>query len=947
MEWSSSTEGRIYCFGECRFIPDRQLLLYRDVPIRVGSRALDLLYALVRRPGDLVRKDELIRFAWPNTFVHEANLKVNIAALRRALPRDQPDTNYIATVPGRGYRFVAPVRVLGQSVEAVLTDAAIGVTGDLPVVSALIGRDEVTVEIVDTLAETRLLTIVGPAGVGKTSIAIATARQVGERLKDGVCFVDLAAIEDPHLVTPAIALALGLDSNLVNVLAGLVETLRDQDMLLVLDNCEHVLSVAAAVADHLNHALPGLLIVATSREPLRCRWESVYRLAPLRCPSEGSEAEIAAAMSFPAVELLVRRAEVHGYRLSEADLPVLAAISRRLDGIALAIELAAPRLSIDGPAALLGLLEHSFEPLASQGDAATPRHMTLMATLDWSYRLLPRHEARLLRHLSVFSGTFVLEDVAGVCGHLGAVEDVAAWLESVAAKSLLSISYQTGRRRYRLLDSTRSFAGARLRSNGEQQTAMTAFARYLLVLFEQAEIEWNWRTREDWTARYGHWGIDLRRAIDWSFGEGNDVELGVRVTAAAIPLWGELSSIFEIRTRVGKALDALDSLPGFRPMLRMKLVAAHAQNVNFSGNLGSEMQRAWQEALRLADELGEVEYRLRTTIGWIGAKTFAGRHREVVSMIADLRSIIDAESEHSAAPDITRLELINRFYCGEIESAVAGLKLLAREHATVANRSRTSRFQLDRFVGIRSYLAPMLWVIGEHHQAFSVSQEGVAAAAMIDHNISYMHSLAIGAIPVSLWSGLFESAQNQVRILAAQIAFCQVDTWPPFVRFYEATIDAAGHDADAIDRMCDGIDEFRARDLRIHFPIHLAMLAQAALSHGRIDAARAAVEEALDYTKDRGERWCIAELLRLLGMLRWREGDMLKAQEALREAVKVARQYGALSFELRAATNLAELGLQTGRRDGAMARLAAVYQRFDSSFQSADVVAARRLLESL
>jgi len=943
MGWSDSTDGRIFCFGECRFIPDRQLLLHRGVPIHVGARALDLLHALVRRPGDLVGKDELIRFAWPNIFVHEANLKVNIAALRRALPRGQPDLNYIATVPGRGYRFVAPVRVLGPPVEAVLPDAV----RELPVVPVLIGRDEITAEIVDTLAETRLLTIVGPAGVGKTSIAIATARHVRERLKDGVCFVDLAAIEDPHLVAPAIAIALGLDSNLVNVLAGLVETLRDRDMLLVLDNCEHVLSVTAAVADHLNHALPRLLIVATSREPLRCRRESAYRLAPLRCPSEGSEADTAAAMSFPAVELLVRRAEIHGYRMNQTDLPVLAAISRRLDGIALAIELAAPRLSVDGPSALLSLLEHSFEPLASQGDAATPRHMTLMATLDWSYRLLPQHEARLLRHLSVFSGTFVLEDAVGVCGHLAAAEDVAAWLESLAARSLLAVSYHAGRRRYRLLDSTRSFAGERLRTHEEHQTAMAAYARYLLVLFEQAEVEWNWRTREDWTARYGHWGIDLRRAIDWSFGDGSDVELGVRVTAAAIPLWGELSSISEIRTRVGKALDALDSLPGLRPMLRMKLVAAHAQNVNFSGNLGPEVQTAWQEALRLAEELGQVEYRLRTTIGWVGAKTFAGRHREAVSMLAGLRSIIAAESEHSAAPDISRLELINRFYCGEIRSAVAGLRLLAREHAMVANRSRTSRFQLDRFVGIRSYLGPMLWVIGEHHQALSVAQEGVAAAAAIDHKISHMHSLGLGAISVSIWCGFFDLAQDQVRMLAAQTSFCQVDTWPPFLRFYQATIDATDGDSDAIDRMREGIDEFRARDLKIHFPIHLAMLAQAALSHGRIDAARAAVEEALDYAEDGGERWCTAELLRLHGMLRWREGDMPKAQEVLREAVRVARQYGALSFELRAATSLAELSLQTGRRDGAMAQLAAVYQQFDSSFQSADVVAARRVLGSL
>src|SRR5262249_46842236 len=216
-----------------------------------------------------------------------------------------------------GYRFVAPLRVLGPADEAALPDAVRGTTGELPVISALIGRGEAMAELTGALAETRLLTIVGPPGVGKTSIAIATARQVSERLKDGVCFVDLAAIEDPRLVAPAIAFALGLDSNIANIPRGLVETLRDRDLLLMLDNCEHVLNAVAMVADHLTHALPRLLILATSREPLRSRWESVYRLAPLRCPTEGSEAETAAAMNFPAVELLVHRAEAHGYLLSE------------------------------------------------------------------------------------------------------------------------------------------------------------------------------------------------------------------------------------------------------------------------------------------------------------------------------------------------------------------------------------------------------------------------------------------------------------------------------------------------------------------------------------------------------------------------------------------------------------------------------------------------------
>jgi predicted ATPase/DNA-binding winged helix-turn-helix (wHTH) protein len=549
MERSDPAEGRIYCFGECRFMPDRQLLLHRDVPVRIGSRALDLLHALVQRAGSLVSKDELIRFAWPNTFVDESNLKVNMAYLRRALSQSGSELPYIATVTGRGYRFVAPLHSVGGTDAPALPEAVRAITGQLPAHPPLVGRDEVLGELAAVLTKSRLLTIVGPAGVGKTCVATAAARQLGERYPDGVCFVDLAVIADPEMVAPAIGCAVGLDGQLANITAGLVDHLRNQELLLVLDNCEHVLNAAASVAHQLHHSLPGLGIVATSREPLRCRTEAVYRLAPLGVPAEGSEAEKSAAISFPAVELLVRRAEAHGYRLVQSDLPALAAVSRRLDGIALAIELAAPRLAAVGAAPLVDLLEHGLDVLAARHDVVPTRHRTLVATLDWSYRLLSADEARLLRHLSVFGCGFALEDVVGTVPHLGqTAEDLATWLESLVAKSLLAMSYHRGRQRYRLLDCTRSFAGQCLRSEGEELPAMAGYARYLLSLFEQAEAEWSWRTNEDWTASYGHWGDDLRRAIEWAFGDGDDVELGIQLTEAGIPFWNEFSSVIECRT---------------------------------------------------------------------------------------------------------------------------------------------------------------------------------------------------------------------------------------------------------------------------------------------------------------------------------------------------------------------------------------------------------------
>ncbi len=944
MEKSDRTAAKVYFFGACRFVPARQLLLQGDEPIRIGARALELLHAFVQRPGDILSKEELIRFVWPNTFVHDNNLKVNIAGLRRALARDAGTTDYIATIPGRGYRFVAPLRIFTEADETLLPDAVRNITGKLPAIPNLIGRLDDVAELATALGKTKLLTIVGPAGVGKTSVAIALARQMAIQSACDVCFVDLAAIDAPQFVVPAIALAFGLNANFIDSAAGLADLLRDRRLLLLLDNCEHLLSATAAVADHLCQALAELTVVTTSREPLRCRQEAVYRLAPLECPPEGFESDFDAVMAFPAVKLLVQRAQAHGYRIGPTDAPLLAAISRRLDGIALAIELAAPQLSARGAVTLRDLLGESFEPLVAQDSTTPPRHMTLVATLDWSYRLLSENEARLLRHLSVLSGAFTLDDVIGMCAQLAASDDLAAWLDNLTAKSLISASYHTGGRQYRLLDSTRSFAAQLALAHNEQKATMANYARYLLALFQRAEAEWNWVTREDWLSRYSHRATDLRRAIDWAFGIGGNVELGVQLTAAGIPLWSELSSVSEIRTRVTQALDAIEAWPDCPAILKIKLVAAHAQNLNYYANRGPDTDSAWQEARQLADELGLVEYRLRTTISWVGAKTFEGRHREVLPTIAELRDVVNAEGEHSAAPDLIRLELINRFYSGEIVSAVEGLKALARQNAVVANRSRTSRFQLDRFVGIRSYLAPMLWVAGEHHQALQLSQEGVAAAAAIDHIVSQMHVLAMGAISVSLWCGHHDRAQEYVRTLEAQIAAYQIDIWLHVARFYQATIDAAQGDGDAIDRMLEAIREMTDHKIKIHLPMHLATLAETALSYDRLDIVQSIVPD-IDEFILRDESWCTPELLRITGLVQWKQGKREGAEVLLKRAKGAAERSGALSFQLRSAIGRCQLGRQTGGAAVARAELAAIYKRFDTRTNTADLLAARQLLQ--
>ncbi|MBS7589727.1 ATP-binding protein [Ancylobacter defluvii] len=949
MQRSDRPSGKTYCFGDHRFIPDRQLLMLGDNPLRVGSRALDLLNLLVSHAGEVVGKDELMRFVWPDTFVHESNLKVNIAALRRALPRTASGLSCIATVTGRGYRFVAPLRIYGDDQPQLYSGAAKAPVRELPRLAEVIGRDDVIADLADRLPERRFLTVVGPAGVGKTTVAIAAAKRLLDRHRDGVCFVDLAVIGDPQLVDATIAASLGIGGKWTNMLAGIVEALRNHEMLLVLDNCEHVLSTASAIAEHLTMALPGLHIIATSREPLRSRSESVYRLSPLLYPDENGGENPIDALTFPAVQLFVRRGnEAYGCRLDDADTPVVAAICRRLDGIPLAIELAASRLPVSRPSVLLGLLEHSFEPLVAGSEGTPPRHQTLLATLDWSYQLLSRDEARLLRLLSVFSASFSLSDVIGVAEHVDrGIEEIAACTESLAAKSLLSTAHNAAGPRYRLLDSTRSFAAERLAETGEAADARSSHARYLLLVFEHAEAEWQWRPRNEWTASYEPRTNDLCKAIDWTFGDGAHPEVGVRLTAAAIPFWDELSTVAESRRRVERALQSAEALSRCDPTVRMKLIASHASGLNFSGHLGPEADAAWMEGNRLAHEIGNVDYQLRTLWGLGILQSFTGRHPQAIATLRQFAELAGQEDERQVVAEGERVRLTAIFYCGEVRRAHDELKRLVREHATTAKRSGIARFQIDRFVSIRVALAMTAWVAGDRRTATAALRDALDHSLARDHMVSLCNALAQAALPLAFWSGETEIARQHLATLAHNLTLREIAIWRPVCRFYDGAVGSMDGDAEGVDTMRLAIEQLVANNFLVRVPVYLAILAEAALRHGRIALARDSLSAAFDRADRQGEHWSRPELLRVRALLQRLDGDLSGASETLLLAAETARESGALFFRLRASTALAELWVETDRHVAAAELLSPVCAEFDDVVPCVNVAKARRLLESL
>src|SRR5437899_4146307 len=384
-------DGQAVAFGPFRLLAAERLLLEGDQPVRLGSRAFDILATLLERPGEVIGKDELISRTWPKTFVEDVNLKIQVSALRRALGDGQGGRRYIATVPGRGYNFVAPVRFEKPPRAPLPATIALAAAHNLPLAATrMIGREEVVAALVPRLSRERVLTIVGPGGIGKTTVALAVAERMIADYEDGVWLVDLAPLGDPRLVPSAVASVLGHEVRTENPLPGLVAGLRDRRMLLLLDNCEHVIDAAASLATAVLTGVPGVNILATSREPLGVAGEREPRLGSLGSPPSSSGLTATEAAAFPAVQLFVERVTgiVDDFALTDANALLVSEICSRLDGLPLAIEFAAPRVEVLGVEGLAARLDQSLPLFGTRRRATTARHRTMRAVVDWSYNLL-------------------------------------------------------------------------------------------------------------------------------------------------------------------------------------------------------------------------------------------------------------------------------------------------------------------------------------------------------------------------------------------------------------------------------------------------------------------------------------------------------------------------------------------------------------------------------
>jgi predicted ATPase/DNA-binding winged helix-turn-helix (wHTH) protein len=526
-------------FGPFRLFPTQRVLLRADEPVPLGSRAREILIALVERAGKLVRKSELCARVWPDTVVEDGTLRVHIAALRRALQDGHPRSSYVENVTGQGYRFVAPVtRVEGRRFPSAAPAPTAEPPNNLPAsLSRVIGREQVVSTLAAQLPQRRFMTLVGPGGIGKTTVAVSIANLLYPSYAHGVCFVDLACVGDPLLISTVVAAALGLSMVPADPTPGIVASLKHKQMLLVLDNCEHVIEGAAVLAEKLLGGAPGAHVLATSREPLRANGEWVLRLAPLELPPSTGTLTAAEALVFPAIQLFAERAtaSLASFVLADTDVPTVADICRRLDGLPLAIELAAARVELLGIRGLAARLDNRLKLLTMGRRTASSRHRTLRATMDWGYELLSPFEQSVLRRLAVFPGLFDAASACAVAADTGDdPQDVLEALASLGAKSLLVVHASERKMLYRLLETSRAYALEKLADADDRSDVRRRHAQ-LCCAWRRFAPGRALQPTDDWLAANSYKIDDIRAALDWCLGPGGDAALAMRLSALLVP----------------------------------------------------------------------------------------------------------------------------------------------------------------------------------------------------------------------------------------------------------------------------------------------------------------------------------------------------------------------------------------------------------------------------
>jgi predicted ATPase len=656
------------------------------------------------------------------------------------------------------------------------------------------------------------------------------------------------------------------------------------------------------------------------------------------------------ALRAASVQLFVERASAAsgGYELSDADAPAIAEICRKLDGIPLAIELAAGRTATIGLGDLNASLGDSLQVLAQGRRTALPRHQTLHATLDWSYQLLTPPEKTAFRRLAVFQGNIPVAAARAVVMEADLPpEEIDELVRSLAAKSLVLPEFENQGVRYRLLSTTRAFSLEKLREAGEEADACRRHGTWMRTLFERAQEEWHTSPSVSWLSKYRNHLPNLRAALEWMFGPGANPEGCVELTIAAIPLWFELSAVDECLMWVERALAIIEKSPLSLPKQQMQLYAALGWPSRAVSGLPCGAQ-AWEKSRALAMQLGDRDFQLRALWAIWVAKTNAAQPREALDAAGLFcRGELEAGEppEHRIGSRLRArcLHLLGR----PVEAKVEVEKMLAT-YVAPTWRSHISRFQYEQKLTARITLGRALWVLGFPDRAMREMQEIVAEALSLGHILTLTHVLSDGACPIALLAGDIEASERFAAMLDAYTRANALDVWHAYAEcFHGQNLIARGDTRSGIRRLNGALRRLEGHGFLLYSTAFLCALGEGFVATGQYAEGLASIDEAFSQCLRTGEAWCRPELLRVRGRLLAENGAMEGASKCYRQSLEEARAQGALSWMLRTATDLARLVGTQGDRAQASDMLAPVYAHFTEGFASRDIVAAAQLLQEL
>ena len=947
----------VIAFGPFRVYPHLRVMLRDGQAVPLGGRTFDLLLALLQTPGVPLDKEELLKRAWPGRVVEENSLQAQVSALRKALA---PHRDLILTVAGRGYQFVGQV---DTAVAPALPQPAALATNLPSRTSDLIGRDAELGELAELVMARRMVTLTGPGGIGKTQLCFELARQLAQEFPGGVHVAELAAVAEAGQVAATVAAVLGLQLEADDILADRIGAMvGNQAMLLVLDCCEHVITAAAQVAEAVLRASPALRVIATSREPLRTEGEAVYRLPALSVPAEDDD-PLGDPLRSGAMRLFVARARAlePRFALDQTGHALASAICRRLDGIPLAIEMAAARAATLGVAWVASRLDDRFSMLTTAQRTVRLRHQTLRATLDWSYELLSDTERGILQMLAVFVGRFTLDAASAIAASPGITgPDIEDGLTSLVDKSLVMPQIVGASMRYRLLETTRAYAFEKLQAGGLESQVRLRHAVYFGGRFRHANEELRTLSKADWVAAYRPLIDDVRLALDRDFGAG-DALRGAQLLDSASALFFELRLFDECRRRVEQAMLALEQSPDRDVQLALLQLSTVRAAALMHARGPKACRDAWQRCFELAAELRDAPRRLRASWGLWWERLASAEPRDALAEARRFADLVGADGTPAEVLTSRRLLGVSLHYLGDQGAAEKHMQHVLAHYIDPVDRSAAVGLAINQGVEAAAVMLRICWLRGEAEQAVRLCAEVFKHVVSGNSPLySSCHVLAECCIPLALWSARWEEAEQllaQLRLLSTQLG---AQGWQPWCRCLTAALEIRRELVSPVLSMPlplrprllklrEALVELQASGYVSHRTELLGLLAEGLARAGDTQAGLACVDEALGHGEASGEAWCLPELLRVKATVVLAVGGAQAQGQAaalFTQGITLASEQQAVMWQLRCGIGLATLLRAQGHSEQARDVLAPVCARFTESALVPDLQEAQTLLAS-